>query len=184
MTNRLPTGLLDFLGVGFITSPNSNSEWSRRPTALPLVTAGQAPVFVGGDKILPALTNNSFNPRQTVLLPHSIQGLVTVSNAAPAKLTLVTLANASISVEVDASAPALVVVAQSYDPKWRATVDGETVPLLRANHAFQALQAPAGKHHIQIIYTDSKFLAGAGVSGASLLLCILIWLRAGPAHRE
>jgi hypothetical protein len=184
MTNRLPAGLLDFLGVSFVTSSNGASEWSRRTTALPLVTAGQAPVFVEDEKILAALTNNSFNPRQTVLLPTSIRRVITVSNAALATLGATTFANASILVDVDTPAPALVMIAQSYDPKWKATVDGETVPLLRANHAFQALQVPTGKHRVQLVYTDSKFLAGIGVSGASLLLCLLIWLRMGPAHRE
>lgn len=181
MTNRLPAGLLDFLGVGFITSSNSVAEWSRRATALPLVTAGQKPVFMTEDSILITMTNQTFNPRAAVLLPESLQSALAASNSTPAVLSEINVSTASVSASIDTPAPSLLVIAQSYDPKWMAMVDGETVPLLRANHAFQAVPVPAGKHRVEVVYSDAKFRAGVGITGAALLLCLLIWLRAGKS---
>jgi uncharacterized membrane protein YfhO len=51
-------------------------------------------------------------------------------------------------------------------------VDDQPVRLLRANHAFQALQVPAGQHHVTLVYVDRMFHYGALVS----LLASAIWL--------
>jgi uncharacterized membrane protein YfhO len=82
-----------------------------------------------------------------------------------------------ISLEVEARAAALVVVAQSFHPAWRAEVDGQPVPLLHANHAFQCLEIPAGRHHVTLAYHDRKLLAGGLISLGTLLGCGIFWVR-------
>jgi uncharacterized membrane protein YfhO len=64
-------------------------------------------------------------------------------------------------------------MSQTYYHNWRAYVDGQPAPLLRANHAFQAVQVPAGPHHVRQIYKDSAFRAGAAVSLAAWPCCLL-----------
>jgi uncharacterized membrane protein YfhO len=67
-------------------------------------------------------------------------------------------------IEVESAEPALVVVAQTYYHDWRAYVDGRPALLLRANHAFQAIQIPAGRHSIRLAYEDRAFQLGAVIS--------------------
>jgi hypothetical protein len=43
-------------------------------------------------------------------------------------------------------------------------VDGKPATLLRANHAFQAVQVPTGDHRVDVIYQDKPFQIGAVVS--------------------
>jgi hypothetical protein len=50
-----------------------------------------------------------------------------------------------VDIEAEAAEPSLVVVAQTYYHDWRADVDGQPTHLLRANHAFQAVQVPAAR---------------------------------------
>ena len=71
----------------------------------------------------------------------------------------------------------MVVIAQSFYWPWEATVDGQPVALWRANHAFQALEVPAGKHQVIVAYRDRNFRTGAAVSVATLLGCGLYELR-------
>jgi uncharacterized membrane protein YfhO len=80
---------------------------------------------------------------------------------------------------VDAAA-SLVVLSQTFYHLWHAEVDGQPVPLLRANVAFQALQVPAGTHHVKLIYRDPNFEIGAIISLLSLAVCRLIWIKAKP----
>jgi uncharacterized membrane protein YfhO len=61
-----------------------------------------------------------------------------------------------------------VVVAQTFYHDWRASVDGQNVPLLRANHAFQAVEVPQGRHQIVLRYVDQAFELGAAIS-------IVVW---------
>jgi len=71
---------------------------------------------------------------------------------------------------VQAEAPSLAVMAQAYYPAWKATVNGVPTPLLRANHAFQAVALAAGTQHVVLTYEDSAFRLGLWLSLLSLLI--------------
>ncbi len=178
MTNRLPSGLMDFLGVAWITRSNSAAEWSPRTNALPLVTAGQRPRLADNETALTAMTQSTFDPRQTVFLTEGLRIRNLASNAVSATITNVGFTAHSLEADVNATAPTWVVIAQSLYPAWRASVDDASAPLHRANVAFQAVAVPAGQHRVRMIYSDPKFRTGALVSLASLLLCAVIWVRA------
>ncbi len=86
-----------------------------------------------------------------------------------------TISNALLSVEVDAAAPALLVMSEVWYPGWRATVNGEPVDVLRANGALQAVAVPAGRSTVIMRFAPSTWHWGlvtflVGVAGISLLL--------------
>ncbi len=109
------------------------------------------------------------------------KSLVTVSNQTDAKILNSKFGNQTVDVEVEAAAPSLVVVAQTYYHDWRAEIDGQPVPLLRANVAFQAVQVPAGTHKMHLFYHDRAFEIGAAVSIAAWFGCLFVcFRRAGP----
>jgi hypothetical protein len=183
MTNQLPAGLLDFLSVTWITTPDASS-WSPRASSAPLVTAGQQPLFVEESQMLGQLTNRTFDSRKVVLLSPSARTGLQASNATTATLSVSRATAHSLEVELDSPAPTLVVIAQSFYPAWRATVDGVSAPLLPANVAFQAIPVSSGHHRVRVAYADKWFQMGAAISGVSLLLCALVWWRAGRDQRR
>ncbi|HOT50236.1 MAG TPA: YfhO family protein, partial [Candidatus Hydrogenedentes bacterium] len=77
--------------------------------------------------------------------------------------------------------PGIVVLADTYDPGWKATMDGTPCPILRANGLFRGVAAPAGSHEIVFSYRPWPFFTGAALSlGALGLLALLgtvIYLR-------
>lgn len=78
-----------------------------------------------------------------------------------------------------ASAPSLLVLTRSWDPGWKAKVDGEPVALLRAQLALLAVVVPPGEHRLEIAYRPSSFRAGLALSAAGLL-GVLALAFAGP----
>ncbi len=60
------------------------------------------------------------------------------------------------------------VVRNSYDPGWSATVDGRPAPLLAADYLVQGVAVPAGRHEIRLVYRDDEVIRGA-VAG------IVVW---------
>lgn len=183
MTNRPPQPLLDFLGAKWTTSTNAADEWLPRPTALPLVTAGQRPVFLEEAAALEAMVQDDFEPQRVVFLSPGLRSQVVATSAVPAVATNVVFTTQSIEADIITPEPTVAVIAQSFYPAWNATVDGESVPLLLANVAFQAVSIPAGQHRLRITYSDFYLRAGAGVSAASLLVCVVLWLRFGRTRR-
>ncbi len=174
VTNSRFAGLMDFMGVAQTSVPGELLKWQPRPTALPLVTAGQLPVFVADDSVgLAFLAQPEFDGSKIVFLSAADRALVTVSNQTAAKNISTKFGVQSVDTEVEAAAPALVTIAQTYYHRWRAKVDGQPVKLLRANVAFQAVEVPAGKHQVHIYYDDRAFKLGALISGFMWVNCLL-----------
>lgn len=154
------TGLMDFLGVSHITADGKLMDWEYRPSFLPLVTAGQKPVFGGDLAILHALRDPRFNGTNIVLLPREAQAGITSREKQNVRIASYGFASHRLTMEVDAPAPALLVVAQAYYHNWHAYVDGRRTPLWRANYAFQALEVPDGRHRVELVYVDWAFWMG------------------------
>jgi hypothetical protein len=89
----------------------------------------------------------------------------------------------SLSLEVEATGTAMLVVADSFFPGWQAAIDGRTVPILRANGGLaRALQVPAGRHSITMVYRPDSVRLGLEISAAALIALAVV-LRFIPAAR-
>ncbi len=73
---------------------------------------------------------------------------------------------------VRTASPALLVVADNWYPAWRARVDGEEAPVLRANHTLRAVPVPAGEHRVEMTY-DSVVLERSGWASVVTLVLLL-----------
>jgi hypothetical protein len=73
-----------------------------------------------------------------------------------------------VHLEVELSHEGYVVLADSHDPGWRATVDGHETPVLPANIAFRAVRVPPGRHRIEMAYRPRGVLVASLVSLVSL----------------
>jgi hypothetical protein len=176
-TNGFAPGLADFLGVNRITSGSSVLQFDSRSTQLPLSTIGQKPIFAGKAETLIALAALEFSPSQVVYLPEEARQFITVTNRTVAKIVHSSFAAHRVDIEIETAQPSILVVAQSFYLRWRAYVDDRPAKLWRANHAFQALETPAGAHHVKLVYEDQPFRAGAVISGVTLLGCLATGLR-------
>ena len=66
---------------------------------------------------------------------------------------------------------------------WRARVDGEPTPLVRADHVYRALVLPAGDHLVELDYAPSSLRRGLWLSGLALLALIVLEARAFARRR-
>ena len=169
-----PVPLEDFLGVAQVSDPANPVGWVARTNFLPLVTIGQEPRFESASNALRVVTAPDFQPRAEVLLPIAAARLVVAKRSPDARVLTVTNTQQEITAEVSSPGPAMVVVAQTDYPAWRAEVDGQPAALWRANYAFQALAVPPGKHLVRLYYQDSVFLTGVVVSLLALVGCLVV----------
>jgi hypothetical protein len=173
-TNDYPR-LKEFLGISHENHVTNAMEWTNCPTFSPLVTAGQQPVFANDTNALRALFDPAFDGRKFVVLLPEAKTAIHATNAVPVTILSTNFSAQRIRAQVDAAAPAMVVLAQAYYHPWRAYVDGQPARLWRANYAFQALEVPAGRHQVEVVYRDMRFIAGSVISIAALLGCAAGW---------
>lgn len=180
--NRDFPALLDLMGVTKITAPGKILGWTARPTAMPLITAGQKPVFADENHALAAFFQTNTDFRSVVFVPLEARDRITARQPVSARVLSAEFGDKSLSFEIDAKATALVVISQTHYPAWRAYVDGQPRRIWRANYAFEALQVPPGKHHIILNYQDRPFLIGAILSALGLAVWLLGWLLAAAGR--
>jgi hypothetical protein len=172
LTNRDFSPLLDFMGVRLISAPGDPFQWESRSSAMPLISAGQRPVSVDDRTAFVALSQTHTDLRQVVLLPPETRVTAGASAVPTAQVLEPAYQDSRISFNTLSPEPTLVTIAQTYDAGWHAYLDGHPTPLWRANYAFQALQVPAGPHHVELKYQDWAFRTGVILS----LLGALLWL--------
>jgi uncharacterized membrane protein YfhO len=76
--------------------------------------------------------------------------------------------------QVSGSSPyqrAYLLLNESYVDGWRATVNGQSAKVLRANLRFMTIPVEAGPFEVTFEYRPKWFLTGIALSGAGLLLC-------------
>jgi hypothetical protein len=93
-----------------------------------------------------------------------------------------------VEVEADARAPSYLVLADTFDTGWSATIDGRAAPIRPAFAGFRAVFVPPGTHRVIFTYEPAGFRVGLILTAIGLLgvLACLAWPRPvaepDPAH--
>jgi hypothetical protein len=132
------------------------------------------PTVIGSGDAIQSISDPSWNPYATAFLEGDaptfrgqVQGAVTLTRETPQLLEL----------QVQASDRAALILAETWYPGWRAAVNGETVPIYRANGAFRAVIIPAGAAQpvtVTLVYDPPVFKVGAVVSLIAALITLAL----------
>lgn len=101
-----------------------------------------------------------------------------VAMTQPASIKLANYANpGNLFYESESSENGIAVFSEVYYKTWRAFIDDEEVPVLRANYILRAVEIPAGKHTIEFRCKDELLQKSQVVSvAASALIALIILL--------
>jgi len=174
-TNRPVEGVLSFLGVGRVGEVSDIIGWRRRTGALPLATVGQSPKFLPEAQMNQFLFSTNFHPGETVVLSDRDQDRINVRSNSLARVLNSSIGAHKMVFEVESRSDAMLVCAQTFYHPWVAEIDGKRVPIFRANLGYQAMEVPAGRHQVILIYRDRMFWAGCIASGFGLLAMLILW---------
>ncbi len=98
----------------------------------------------------------------------------------PARVAITAYRPQSLSLVIEAQAPAVVVTSIPGWKGWKLTLDGRATDWIYVNHAFVGLRVPAGRHEADLSYWPDGFVYGGLASAASLVICLVLALRRGP----
>jgi hypothetical protein len=79
-----------------------------------------------------------------------------------------------VTVQVETPGPALLRLADLWYPDWRATVDGRSMPILRADYLLRAVPVPAGRHTVVFRFQPTVVRTGLMLSLVSLVAVLLL----------
>ncbi len=102
-----------------------------------------------------------------------IDDLVDAATASNATTSIEDLSPEHIVVTLRTPSRGVLVLADSYSPDWRATLDGKPATVLRVNGFLRGLVIPEGEHVAEFHYRPMAFYVGGVVSLATLVLLAL-----------
>jgi len=150
-------------------------EVYRNDKALPRAfLASSYQIATEDQKILDTLHDQTFDARNTVVLEEK-PGIEPMAGDGKADITRYT--PNEILIKTSSAAPKLLFLSDVYDKGWKATIDGSSALIYRADYDFRAMGVPAGEHIIRMTYWPQSFALGLWLAAVGLVaLCILVFI--------
>jgi Bacterial membrane protein YfhO len=137
-----------------------------------------ARIDIDGFHTVNSLRDFSVDPRHTVLLESGTGAASTVPGTAEASSTNETVVakeykSQDVVLDVSATSPGWVVLSDAWYPGWEATVNGQSVPVEIADHAFRAVRVDAGQSTIIMQFRPATWAWGSLISLLTFLATAL-----------
>jgi hypothetical protein len=118
-------------------------------------------------QVLRLLSSAGFDPTREVVVDSEIPTLPADQLSATAKI--VRYDNELVTIATSTDNEAILVLADSYYPGWKAFVDGREEVIRRANLFFRAIRLPVGNHTVEFRYEPRSFAIGLAISATTLV---------------
>jgi hypothetical protein len=137
-------------------------------------------VATEADQAVAQVAARAFDPREQAI----VEGGAALQSRASAGdgARIVTYAPERVVIEATSAEPAFLVLADSDDPGWRATVDDAPVPIYRTNVLVRGVELPAGTHRVEFIYQPAAWQRGLWLGVLGWLMVIGLLVIARPVH--
>ncbi len=118
-----------------------------------------------------AIHDPAFDPARTVVLEQEGTRASPRRSEGPTASRIAFLRYGLNAVELQVESPTSgwLVLSDVYYPGWRASVDGEATPILRADYTFRAVSVPAGEHTVRMTFAPWTWRLGLAWSLATWL---------------
>lgn len=122
---------------------------------------------------------NNIEPKDTAVIDDTFKTIITsfVPADSAASIKQVAFDNMEIKYESNSSTANLAVFSEIFFKDWHAYIDGNKVPVAKADYVLRALVVPAGKHTIDFKFEPAVYNMSYKISMITgwLLLAILVW---------
>ncbi len=136
----------------------------------------------GVEQGLARLRAADFDPLSEVVVERLDPVFQPAPPTGPEAVHVLTYTAERVELEVDASAPGLLVLSDANYPGWQAQVDGVTQPVYTANLLFRAVALEPGHHQVTFVFRPPLLGVGGGISLAAALLWMISLLMIGAKH--
>ena len=122
-------------------------------------------VLADDSAALAAISDPGFDPAREAVLS---AGQLLDSAPSASQATITAYAPEQVTVQASTQGPGYLVLTDAWYPGWQAALDGQPVPIERANVHFRAVYLPAGSHTIRFTYRPASYRIGGIISLLSL----------------
>jgi hypothetical protein len=129
-----------------------------------------ASISIGSD--LSMLVSDGFDAHKYIIVEGGVP-IVNKENRQAKPVSFEKLNNHKYLYKTDSNQESYLYVSDTYDFGWSASVDGNPVPIVKANHAFRAVYLPPGKHEIIMIFIPKGYILGRNLTLCALSIFLI-----------
>ena len=167
---------LDLVGAGYDVGERIG-QIVVRPNALSrFMLFTEYEVRANEEDALRRLKDESLTPTRTLVVSRLPEGSPPTRPGDARVIKAGRQAFSRIELDVDANQSALLFFGDSYDPGWRATVNGVPREIVPADFHFMAVPVGAGHNRVVLEFRPPLFQIGACLAGAGLVFALFVTL--------
>ncbi|MFZ2555918.1 MAG: hypothetical protein WAZ27_00310 [Minisyncoccia bacterium] len=173
-TKRLP--LVSMMNIKYVYSPYELSDPPLRlATTITMPISGGVPLYVYENmQVLPRVyfaesmrfvsgSDLSVLKEVSSISDFSKESVIECTwcengESSSGSVTVARYENGDLAFDTESETGGWMIVSESFAPGWSGTMDGASTTVFRANYLFQAIEVPAGRHHIRLFYRDPSLL--------------------------
>ncbi len=139
-------------------------------------------IAVPSENVLDFMMSDAFNPAKMVVFEPQYRRFILPNDNGEGfegSCLIIQYDHETIRIRASANQPGYLVLSEIYYPGWKATVDGNKVPILRGNYLFRVVPLDRGTHEVQFNFVSRPFRIGAIVSVFTLVCSVwfIVWKR-------
>lgn len=117
------------------------------------------------------LSEPAFDSNNTVILANDPAAGLPETPPEGGRAAITSFAPEAITIQTDSPAPAILNVALVDYPGWEAKLDGQPIPILRADTAMSGIVVPPGTHTVELTFAPRSYQTGAMITLVTLVAC-------------
>jgi hypothetical protein len=184
--------IINMLGVRYLIAPGRLPEdrfeqvfldptkrliTYRNPHVLPRAFLVDSAIVARSEgEVFTSLNSTSFNPSHVAVLEKPPAEKILPQDST-STVRVAEYASRTITLEVHASAPGLLVLSEIYYPAgWKAFVDGSETEIYRTNSVLRSVIVPAGTHRVNFSFEPSVYSLGYAITNGAWIATLLLIL--------
>lgn len=145
-------------------------EVYRNPRALPRARLVSRAQTMDREAMFARMRQKDFDPATDALLESAPKAPLPSSDRPAGGARITHYSGNRVTVEADAAAPCVLVLADAYYPGWRVRVDGVPAELFPVYTVFRGVVLAPGKHTVTFVFAPASFRVGLAVSTGALVI--------------
>lgn len=124
-----------------------------------------------GQELIANISSQKFDPRTTALIQSDKSEIIDFDPNS--KISIKKYSSQEIDLEVSTATSSFMIISNSYDPGWKAKINGRPTEVYKTNASFLGLKIDHGNSSVNLYYLPDSFVTGLTLSVISLLIIFL-----------
>ncbi|HQY31798.1 MAG TPA: YfhO family protein, partial [Thermomicrobiales bacterium] len=176
VSGRPRADILTLLAHYPVVFQNDQVRVLENTDAMPRAWIAHDLVYAPASEVASYLTQPGFDPARTILLPDDGRTFTTSPppSTAAESATITDYDYDQIQLKVTAGSDGMLVLSETYERGWHATIDGQPVPVVEAYGVARAIPITAGEHTVTLTYDPWSLRIGFYISLAAAGVSLII----------